>query len=183
MNDAGDNYDRMPIERVDSILRQLRPEYWTPERLRGTSPSTKREAVRKAVTGRDRHVARAGKSVRPAYRAVTDPASKTVSSGDAPPKSDMMSDLRSRGLILGGEQTIQLCAQPTEGGGYNYGDLDPRIIAEAKAAATLIRSLVAEIAEATVPLAVRVGRELLAIKARLPHGHFGPWPIGRRDGL
>ena len=95
MNDAGDNYDRMPIERVDSILRQLRPEYWTPERLRGASPSDKREAVRKAFTGR--RGVRVGKAARPAYRGATDPVRETVSSGDAPPKSDMMSDLPSKG--------------------------------------------------------------------------------------
>jgi hypothetical protein len=158
MNDAGDNYDRMPIERVDSILRQLRPEYWTPERLRGASPSDKREAIRRAFTGKGRRGVRAGKTSRPSHRAATDPVSKPVSGEDAQPKSDMMSDLPAKGLILVGERTIQLNATLTEGGGYDYGDLDPRIIADAKAAATLIRSLVAEIAEATVPLEIRIGR-------------------------
>jgi hypothetical protein len=173
MNDAGDNYDRMPIERVDSILRQLRPEYWTPERLRGASPSAKREAVRKAFTGR--RGVRAGESARPVYRGATNPVSKTVSSEDAQPKSDMMSDLPSGGLTLGAETTNQLSAKLTEGGGYDYGDLDPGIVTAAKAAAMLIRSLMAEIAEATASREIRIGRELLAMKARLGHGRFGPW--------
>jgi hypothetical protein len=172
MNDAGDNYDRMPIERVDSILRQLRPEYWTPERLRGASPSEKREAVRKAFTGRGRHGRGGGKSAR---RRAADSVSRMVSAEDAPAKSDIMSDLPPAGLILGGETTNQLNARLTEGGGYDYGDLDPGIVADAKAAATLIRSLMAEIVNETVPREIRIGRELLKIKARLGHGHFGPW--------
>ena len=44
MNDEDDNYDLMPIKRVDLILRQLRPSHWTPERLGGASPADKREA-------------------------------------------------------------------------------------------------------------------------------------------
>jgi uncharacterized protein (DUF2141 family) len=60
MNDAGDDYERMPIEQVDSILSQLRPEYWTPERLRSASPSDKRQAVRKAFTTTGRGKVRAG---------------------------------------------------------------------------------------------------------------------------
>jgi hypothetical protein len=176
MNDVGDDYEQMPIKQVDSILCQLRPEYWTPERLRGASPSDKRQAVRKAFTARGgRGVRAAGKTPRPVYRAATDPVSETVSSGNATPKSDIMSDLPSRGLTLGGEPTKQLSAKLTAGGGYDYGDLDPGIIADARAAATLIRSLMAEIAEATVPREIRIGRELLAIKGRLGHGHFGPW--------
>jgi hypothetical protein len=94
MNDVGDSYAGMPIERVDLILSQLQPEYWTPERLRGASPSDKREAIRKAFTGRGSRGVRAGKTSRPAYRAVTNPVCKTVSGDDAPPKSDIMSDLR-----------------------------------------------------------------------------------------
>src|ERR1700730_11572943 len=118
MNDSGDNYDRMPIDRVDLILGHLWPEYWTPERLRGASLSDKREALRQAFTGRGRRGVRAGKNSRPAHRAATDPVSKPVSSEDAQP---------AKGLILGGERTIQLNATLTEGGGYDYGDLDPRV--------------------------------------------------------
>jgi hypothetical protein len=175
MNDSSDNYDRMPIERVDLILCQLRPEYWTPERLRGASPSDKREAIRKAFTTSGRRGVGTGKRARHADRAATDPVSRTVSREDAPPKSDMMSDLTPAGLILGPKLTKQLRMSPNEGEGYNYGGLDPGIVTAAKAAATLIRSLIAEIAEATVPREIRIGRELLAIKARLGHGHFGPW--------
>jgi hypothetical protein len=91
MNDAGDNYDRMPIERVDSILRQLRPEYWSSERLRGASPSEKREAVRKEFAGRGKSRVRAGKTARPTDRAAT--ASETIGK-HAPPKPDIMSDCR-----------------------------------------------------------------------------------------
>jgi hypothetical protein len=168
MKDSSDNYDHMPIERVDTILRQMRPEYWTPERLRGASPREKREAVRKAFTGRRR--VRVGNTARRAYRAVTNPVRRE----DTPPKSDMMSDLPPAGLILGGETANQLSPKRTEGGGYDYGDLDPGIVADAKAAATLIRSLMAEIVNETVPREIRIGRELLKIKARLGHGHFGP---------
>jgi Protein of unknown function (DUF3102) len=175
MNDAGDDYERMPIEQVDSILRQLEPEYWTPEGLRRASPSDKRQAVRKAFTARGRRAVRAGKTARPSYRAAKDPVSETVSSEDASSKSDMMSDLPPRGFTLGGELPMQLSVKPNEGEGYNYGNLDPGIVTDAKAAATLIRSLLAEIAEATVPREMRIGRELLAIKVRLGHGHFGPW--------
>jgi hypothetical protein len=176
MNDFSDNYDHMPIERVDLILGELWPEYWTPEKLRGAAPSDKREAIRKAFTDRGRRGVRAaGKGAQPGYSAATDPVSKTVSSGDAPPKSDIMSDLPSRGSTLRREPTNQLNARLTEGGGYDYGDLDPGIVAAAKAAATLIRSLLTEIAEATVPREIRIGLELLAMKARLGHGHFGPW--------
>jgi len=175
MNDAGDDYERMPIDRVDSILRQLQPEYWTRERLLDASPSDKRHAVRKAFTARGRRAVRAGKTARPSYGAATAPVSETVSGEDAPSKSDMMSDLPSRGFTVGDELTKQLSLRPNEGEGYNYGDLDPGIVTDAKAAATLIRSLIAEIAEATVPLQIRIGRELLAIKGRLGHGHFGPW--------
>src|SRR5262249_6744274 len=167
--------EQMPIEQVDSILCQLRPEYWTPERLRGASPSDKRQAVRKAFTARGgRGVRAAGKTSRSVYRAATAPVNRTVSSEEAPSKSDIMSDLPSRGLTLGSEPTNQLSEKLTAGGGYDYGDLDPGIITKARAAATLIRSLMAEIADATVPRERRIGRELLAIKGRLPHGHFGP---------
>src|SRR5437763_651731 len=104
MDDTGDNYDGMPIERVDSILRQLRPEYWTPERLRGASPSDKREAVRKAFTASGKRRVGTGKRARHADRAVTNPVRRE----DAPPKSDIMSDLPPTGLILGGEIANQL---------------------------------------------------------------------------
>jgi hypothetical protein len=90
---------------------------------------------------------------------------------DAPPKSDIMSDLPSKSLTLRGEKTNELSAKFSADGGYDYGDLDPGIVADAKAAATRIRSLIAEI----IPREIRIGRELLAIKARLGHGHFGPW--------
>lgn len=172
MNDAGDDYDRMPVERVDSILRQLRPDYWTPERLRGAPPSDKRAAVRQAFTARGRGAVRAGKTARPSYRPAADPVSEAVGSVDATPKSDMMSDLPPTGFTHGTELTKQLSS---EAGCYNYGDLDPRIVTDAKAAATRIRSLIAEIVEATVAREIQIGRELLAIKARLGHGHFGPW--------
>ena len=91
------------------------------------------------------------------------------------PKPDIMSDLPPSGFTIGGQQTMQLSMRVIEGAGYNYGDLDPRIVTYAKAAATTIRSLMAEIAEATLPREIQIGRELLAIKARLGHGHFGPW--------
>jgi hypothetical protein len=175
MDDSSDDYDRMPIERVDLILAQLWPEYWTPRRLLSASPSEKREAVRNAFTGRGRRRAPVGKGPRPAYRAATDPVNKTFSSENGPSKSDMMSDLPSRGSTLGGEPTNQLSAKLTAGGGYDYGDLDPGIIADAKAAAIRIRRLTVEMAQATVPFEIRIGRELLAVKARLGHGHFGPW--------
>jgi hypothetical protein len=84
---------------------------------------------------------RAGKTARPAYRGVTDPERETVSSGDAPPKSDMMSDLPSKGLTLRGKRTNELSAKFTASGGYDYGDLDPGIVADAKAAATMIRTI------------------------------------------
>ena len=179
MNDSGDDYDRMPIERVDSILRQLRPEYWTPERLRGASPSDKRQVVRKAFTGRGRRAVRAGKTARPSYGAATDPVSKTVNSEDAPTKSDIVSDLPPTGLTVAGGLTMQSSVRLIKGGGYNYGDLDPGIVADAEAAATLIRSLVAEIAEATVPREIRIGLELLAI-ARRRRAPGGLYFSGRR---
>jgi hypothetical protein len=163
MNDAGDDYERMPIEQVDSILSQLRPEYWTPERLRSASPSDKRQAVRKAFTTTGRGKVRAGGT--------------TTRYGRAPetePKTATIADLPPTGFLVGGEQTIQLSAI-RKGEGYNYGDIDPKIVADAKAAATLIRNLTAEIAEATVPRAKRIGLELLRIKAKLKHGHFGRW--------
>src|SRR5260370_18646171 len=120
MNDSSDNYDRMPIERVDVILGQLWPEYWTPERLRGASPSVKREAVRIAFTGRgERRVRAARKNTRPARRAATYPLSNTVSSEYAPSRSDMMSDLPPTGLILGGERTMRLSMNPNQGAGYH----------------------------------------------------------------
>lgn len=78
----------------------------------------------------------------------------------------------------------------TEGMGYDYGDLDLGVITEVKAAATRIRNLIAEITEEAVRREIQIGRELLKIKARLPHGHFGPWlpassigRIGRRGGI
>jgi hypothetical protein len=58
MSDPDYNYDLMPVERVDAILHQLWPDYWTAERLRGASASDKREALRKASTGRARREVR-----------------------------------------------------------------------------------------------------------------------------
>jgi hypothetical protein len=190
MNDSSDNYDRMPIERVDLILCQLRPEYWTPERLRGASPSDKREAVRKAFTTSGRRGVDTGKRARHADRAATDPVSRTVSREDAQPKSDIMSDLPSGGLTLGAETTNQLSAKLTEGGGYDYGDLDPGIVTAAKAAATLIRSLMAEIAEATASREIGLGanfsrsrRGFLMVTSALGLPPSSAGPIGRRDDI
>jgi hypothetical protein len=112
---------------------------------------------------------RAAKPATPASRAAT--VGETAGSGNATPKSDMMSDLPHRFHTRDG-LTKQVSSKRR---GYTDDDLDPRIVTAAKAAATRIRSLIAEIAEETVRREIRIGRELLAIKARLGHGHFGPW--------
>jgi len=83
-----------------------------------------------------------------------------------------MSDLPPTGFTHGDGLTMQVSSKRR---GYTYDDLDPRIVTAAKAAATRIRSLVDEIAEETGRREIQIGRELLAIKARLGHGHFGSW--------
>jgi len=113
---------------------------------------------------------RAGKPATTASRAAT--VSETAGSGNATPKSDIMSDLPPTGFTHGDGLTMQVSSKRR---GYTYDDLDPRIVTAAKAAATRIRSLIAGIAEETVRREIQIGRELLAIKARLGHGHFGPW--------
>lgn len=87
----------------------------------------------------------------------------------------MMSDLAPGGFVIGEERSAELSTKLTEGTGYNYGDLDPEIVTDAKAAATRIRTLIAEIAEVTLSREIQIGRELLEMKGRLGHGHFGPW--------
>jgi hypothetical protein len=119
---------------------------------------------REGFTGRGKRGVRAGKPAAPASHAAT--VSETAGSGNATPKSDMMSDLPPTGFTHGVSSKRR---------GYTYDDLDPRIVTAAKAAATRIRSLIAGIAEETVRREIQIGRELLAIKARLGHGHFGPW--------
>jgi len=113
---------------------------------------------------------RAGKPATTASRAAT--VSETAGSGNATPKSDIMSDLPPTGFTHGDGLTMQVSSKRR---GYTYDDLDPRIVTAAKAAATRIRSLVDEIAEETGRREIQIGRELLAIKARLGHGHFGSW--------
>ena len=119
---------------------------------------------REGFTGRGKRGVRAGKPAAPASHAAT--VSETAGSGNATPKSDMMSDLPPTGFTHGVSSKRR---------GYTYDDLDPRIVTAAKAAATRIRSLVDEIAEETGRREIQIGRELLAIKARLGHGHFGSW--------
>ena len=62
------------------------------------------------------------------------PGTQTAQRRTRPPKSDIMSDLPSKGLTLRGERTNELSAKFTAGGGYDYGDLDPGIVADAKPA-------------------------------------------------
>jgi len=113
---------------------------------------------------------RTGKSAEPASCAAT--VSETVGSGNARPKSDMMSDLPPSGFTHGDGLTEQASSARQ---GYDYRDLDPRIVTDAKAAAARIHSLLDEIAAATIPREIQIGCELLKIKALLPHGHFGTW--------
>ena len=54
---------------------------------------------------------------------------------------------------------------------FRYGDLDPAAASAAQEAAGHIRSLL----RTEVLTAIEIGRALLAIKDRLPHGQFGRW--------
>jgi hypothetical protein len=84
----------------------------------------------------------------------------------------MVSDLPPTGFTRGDGLTEQASGERQ---GYDYGDLDPRLVTDAKAAAARINSLMDEIAEETVRREIQIGRELIKIKVRLGHGHFGAW--------
>lgn len=54
---------------------------------------------------------------------------------------------------------------------FDYADLQPEVAQEARAAAERIRVRMRRTAEDIV----EIGRDLIAVKASLPHGAFGPW--------
>lgn len=55
--------------------------------------------------------------------------------------------------------------------GYDYSGLSPEVAAEARAVAERVRAA----HQRTVVAILEMGRDLLAVKARLGHGRFGQW--------